>query len=85
MIVYKGKDEDYDVSFWFYDQNIRVDWGDGIIEDFVNEQARQDRKEGILRNKSGMIISSPSEDTIDSSNINVIKTLDNNQNLDQSF
>lgn len=53
-----------------------------IIEDFVNEQARQDRKEGILRNKSGMIISSASEDTVDSSNINVIKTLDNNQNLE---
>lgn len=35
MIVYKGRDEDYDVSFWFHDQNIRVDWGDGIIEDFV--------------------------------------------------
>lgn len=38
MIVYKGRDEDYDVSFWFYDQNIRVDWGDGIIEDFVNSK-----------------------------------------------
>ena len=43
MIVYKGKDEDYDVSFWFYDQNIRVDWGDGIIEDFVNSKAGLDR------------------------------------------
>lgn len=43
MIVYKGKDEDYDVSFWFYDQDIRVDWGDGIIEDFVNIKAGLDR------------------------------------------
>lgn len=43
MIVYKGRDEDYDVSFWFYDQNIRVDWGDGIIEDFVNSEAGLDR------------------------------------------
>lgn len=36
MIVYKGRDEDYDVSFWFYDQDIRVNWGDGIIEDILN-------------------------------------------------
>lgn len=36
MIVYKGGDEDYDVSFWFYDQDIRVNWGDGIIEDILN-------------------------------------------------
>lgn len=36
MIVYKGGDEDYDVSFWFYDQGIRVNWGDGIIEDILN-------------------------------------------------
>lgn len=43
MIVYKGRDEDYDVSFWFYDQNIRVDWGDGIIEGFVNSKAGLDR------------------------------------------
>lgn len=43
MIVYKGRDEDYDVSFWFHDQNIRVDWGDGIIEDFVNSKAELDR------------------------------------------
>lgn len=43
MIVYKGRDEDYDVSFWFYDQNIRVDWGDGIIEDFVNSKPGLDR------------------------------------------
>lgn len=43
MIVYKGRDEDYDVSFWFYDQNIRVDWGDGIIEDFVDSKAGLDR------------------------------------------
>lgn len=43
MIVYKGRDEDYDVSFWFYNQNIRVDWGDGIIEDFVNSKAGLDR------------------------------------------
>lgn len=43
MIVYKGRDEDYDVSFWFYDQNICVDWGDGIIEDFVNSKAGLDR------------------------------------------
>lgn len=43
MIVYKGRDEDYDVSFWFYDQNIRVDWGDGIIEDFVNSKSGLDR------------------------------------------
>lgn len=43
MIVYKGKDEDYDVSFWFYDQNIRVDWGDGIIEDFIDNGAGFDR------------------------------------------
>lgn len=43
MIVYKGRDEDYDVSFWFYEQNIRVDWGDGIIEDFVNSKIGFDR------------------------------------------
>ena len=43
MIVYKGRDEDYDVSFWFYDQNIRVDWGDGTIEDFVNSKPGMDR------------------------------------------
>lgn len=43
MIVYKGRDEDYDVSFWFYDQNIRVDWGDGIIEDFVGSKPGLDR------------------------------------------
>lgn len=43
MIVYKGRDEDYDVSFWFYDQDIRVDWGDGIIEDFINSKAELDR------------------------------------------
>lgn len=43
MIVYKGRDEDYDVSFWFYDQDIRVDWGDGIIGDFVNSKAAFDR------------------------------------------
>jgi hypothetical protein len=43
MIVYKGRDEDYDVSFWFYDQNIRVDWGDSIIEDFVNSKPGFDR------------------------------------------
>lgn len=43
MIVYKGRDEDYDVSFWFYDQSIRVDWGDGIIEDFVTSKAGLDR------------------------------------------
>lgn len=43
MIVYKGRDEDYDVSFWFYGQNIRVDWGDGIIEDFVNSEPGLDR------------------------------------------
>lgn len=36
MIVYKGRDEDYDVSFWFYDQNIRVNWGDGITEDILD-------------------------------------------------
>lgn len=36
MIVYKGRDEDYDVSFWSYDQNIRVNWGDGIIEDILS-------------------------------------------------
>lgn len=43
MIVYKGGDEDYDVSFWFYDQNIRVDWGDGTIEDFVKNKPEMDR------------------------------------------
>lgn len=43
MIVYKGRDEDYDVSFWFYDQDIRVDWGDGIIEDFNNSKNGYDR------------------------------------------
>lgn len=43
MIVYKGRDEDYDVSFWFYDQDIRVDWGDGIIEDFNNSKGGYDR------------------------------------------
>lgn len=43
MIVYKGRDEDYDVSFWYYDQSIRVDWDDGIIEDFVTSKPGLDR------------------------------------------
>ena len=55
MIVYKGRDEDYDVSFWFYDQNIRVDWGDGIIEDFVNSKAGLDRVNHKFVNGSGKL------------------------------
>lgn len=43
MIVYKGGDEDQDVSFWFYDQNTNVNWGDGIIEDFNNSKAGYNR------------------------------------------
>lgn len=55
MIVYKGRDEDYDVSFWFYDQNIRVDWGDGIIEDFVNSKAGLDRVNHKFVDRSGKL------------------------------
>lgn len=43
MIVYKGKDKDQDVSFWFHDQNINVNWGDGIIEDINNNKAGYNR------------------------------------------
>lgn len=53
-----------------------------IIEDFVNEQARQDRKEGLIRNKSGQIITSPEEDVSDGRNINITKTLDNEKNIE---
>lgn len=53
-----------------------------IIEDFVNEQARQDRKEELIRNKSGQIITSPEEDVSDGRNINITKTLDNEKNIE---
>lgn len=93
MIVYKGRDEDYDVSFWFYDQNIRVDWGDGIIEDFVDSKAGLDRVNHKFVDGSGKLDSNGErfwfvDITIIKDNItyNVIKlsNYNNNNNRDYS-
>lgn len=91
MIVYKGRDEDYDVSFWFYDQNIRVDWGDGIIEDFVNSKAGLDRVNHKFVDGSGKLDSNGErfwfvDITIIKDNIlyNVINLSNYNNNLDYS-
>ena len=91
MIVYKGKDEDYDVSFWFYDQNIRVDWGDGIIEDFVNSKDGLDRVNHKFVDGSGKLDSNGErfwfvDITIIKDNIayNVIKLSNYNNNRDYS-
>lgn len=91
MIVYKGRDEDYDVSFWFYDQNIRVDWGDGIIEDFVNSKAGLDRVNHKFVDGSGKLDSNGErfwfvDITIIKDNItyNVIKLSNYNNNRDYS-
>lgn len=91
MIVYKGKDEDYDVSFWFYDQNIRVDWGDGIIEDFVNSKAGLNRVNHKFVDGSGKLDSNGErfwfvDITIIKDNIayNVIKLSNYNNNQDYS-
>lgn len=94
MIVYKGKDEDYDVSFWFYDQNIRVDWGDGIIEDFVNSKPGFDRVNHKFVDGSGKLDSNGErfwfvDITIIKDNItyNVIKlsNYENNQDYSKSI
>lgn len=91
MIVYKGRDEDYDVSFWFYDQNIRVDWGDGIIEDFVNSKVGLDRVNHKFVDGSGKLDSNGErfwfvDITIIKDNItyNVIKLSNYNNNRDYS-
>lgn len=91
MIVYKGRDEDYDVSFWFHDQNIRVDWGDGIIEDFVNSKAGLDRVNHKFVDGSGKLDSNGErfwfvDITIIKDNItyNVIKLSNYNNNRDYS-
>lgn len=91
MIVYKGRDEDYDVSFWFYDQNIRVDWGDGIIEDFVNSKAGLDRVNHKFVDGSGKLDSNGErfwfvDITIIKDNItyNVIRLSNYNNNRDYS-
>lgn len=91
MIVYKGRDEDYDVSFWFYDQNIRVDWGDGIIEDFVDSKAGLDRVNHKFVDGSGKLDSNGErfwfvDITIIKDNIayNVIKLSNYNNNRDYS-
>lgn len=91
MIVYKGRDEDYDVSFWFYDQNIRVDWGDGIIEDFVNSKPGLDRVNHKFVDGSGKLDSNGErfwfvDITIIKDNIyyNVIKLSNYNNNRDYS-
>lgn len=91
MIVYKGRDEDYDVSFWFYDQNIRVDWGDGIIEDFVNSKSGLDRVNHKFVDGSGKLDSNGErfwfvDITIIKDNIayNVIKLSNYNNNRDYS-
>lgn len=91
MIVYKGRDEDYDVSFWFYDQNIRVDWGDGIIEDFVNSKPGLDRVNHKFVDGSGKLDSNGErfwfvDITIIKDNItyNVIKLSNYNNNQDYS-
>lgn len=91
MIVYKGKDEDYDVSFWFYDQNIRVDWGDGIIEDFVNRKAGFNRVNHKFVDGSGKLDSNGErfwfvDITIIKDNIvyNIIKLSNYSNNRDYS-
>lgn len=91
MIVYKGGDEDYDVSFWFYDQNIRVDWGDGIIEDFVNSKPGLDRVNHKFVDGSGKLDSNGErfwfvDITIikDNINYNVIRLSNYNNSLDYS-
>lgn len=91
MIVYKGKDEDYDVSFWFYDQDIRVDWGDGIIEDFVDSKAGLDRVNHKFVDGSGKLDSNGErfwfvDITIIKDDIayNVIKLSNYNNNQDYS-
>lgn len=91
MIVYKGRDEDYDVSFWFYDQNIRVDWGDGIIEDFVDSKGGLDRVNHKFVDGSGKLDSNGErfwfvDITIIKDNItyNVIKLSNYNNNQDYS-
>lgn len=91
MIVYKGRDEDYDVSFWFYDQNIRVDWGDGIIEDFVNSKNGLDRVNHKFVDGSGKLDSNGErfwfvDITIIKDNIvyNIIKLSNYNNNRDYS-
>ena len=91
MIVYKGRDEDYDVSFWFYDQNIRVDWGDGIIEDFVNSKPGLDRVNHKFVDGSGKLDSNGErfwfvDITIIKDHItnNVIKLSNYNNNQDYS-
>ena len=91
MIVYKGKDEDYDVSFWFHDQNIRVDWGDGIIEDFVNSKPGLNRVNHKFVDGSGKLDSNGErfwfvDITIIKDNIayNVIKLSNYNNNQDYS-
>lgn len=91
MIVYKGRDEDYDVSFWFYDQNIRVDWGDGIIEDFVNSKSGLDRVNHKFVDGSGKLDSNGErfwfvDITIIKDNIvyNIIKLSNYNNNRDYS-
>lgn len=94
MIVYKGRDEDYDVSFWFYDQNIRVDWGDGIIEDFVNSKAGLDRVNHKFVDGSGKLDSNGErfwfvditiiKDNITYNNIN-LSNYNNNQDYSKSI
>ena len=91
MIVYKGKDEDYDVSFWFHDQNIRVDWGDGIIEDFINSKTELDRVNHKFVDGSGKLDSNGErfwfvDITIIKDNIyyNAIKLSNYNNNQDYS-
>jgi hypothetical protein len=91
MIVYKGRDEDYDVSFWFYDQNIRVDWSDGIIEDFVNSKPGLERVNHKFVDGSGKLDSNGErfwfvDITIIRDNIisNVIKLSNYNNNQDYS-
>lgn len=95
MIVYKGKDEDYDVSFWFYDQNIRVDWGDGIIEDFVNSKAGLDRVNHKFVDGSGKLDSNGErfwfvditiiKDNITYNEINLSNYNNNNQDYSKSI
>lgn len=95
MIVYKGRDEDYDVSFWFYDQNIRVDWGDGIIEDFVNSKAGLDRVNHKFVDGSGKLDSNGErfwfvditiiKDNITYNEINLSNYNNNNQDYSKSI
>lgn len=53
-----------------------------MIEDFVDEQSRMDRREGIVRNKSGIIVSEEEKNKSYNKSINISKTLDNNQNIE---